>query len=372
MSRHHLLAVLITIVSLSILFKSSHAFTNNVVPTAAQRPAAITTLILEPPVSFVSTTPCFDTASITPSTTLLRAVPPPEVWTSVLPPFMGLVKYEWGVSYGYGFAVALSALSVLRRTAVAQLPLNPVVAWQAAALIFFGLRLNLFLFLRTRLSSRIQDFQTKIEERAQSNGGRLSRLPFILGCGFLYYGLVCPLLLTSQLPAGSVPPMAMTVMKILVGIQWAGYLTAALGDMTKTIVKQTKGDEKFLVTSGPFAMIRHPNYTGEIVAWTSNALCGSLAGTCLLRRVSPFSVPVISTMTVATLGWVGIVVVLLRATANLEKKQKNEYGDSPKYQKWIQNTWSGWVLPEDNSSAGTEPHEVSMDAETKEASGSGI
>ena len=303
----------------------------------------------------------------------------PDIWvTSFLPPFLGLIKSEWGVSYGYGFAVALSAMNVLyRATRLTTQQPNPVIFYHASALIFFGLRLNAFLFIRTRLSPRMKHFQETVEERAAARGSRLKRLPFIVTCGFLYFGLVCPLILTSRLLSGStnvLPLFALEVMKILVAGQWFGYLLAALGDLTKSYVKLKNKDEKFLVTEGVYSLTRHPNYSGEIIGWTCNACAGTLAGAYILRTVRPVSASVIATMATSVLGWIGIVFVLLRSTTSLEKKQKEEYGGSSKYQEWVSSSWSGWTLQDFQSKSSTqeEHHEITMDAGTEEDYGSGI
>jgi hypothetical protein len=69
-------------------------------------------------------------------------------------------------------------------------------------------------------------------------------------------------------------------------------------------------------------------------------------------------------------GWVGIVFVLLGATGNLEERQKNDYGGTEKYKKWVESTWSGWYLPK--KTKGLEEHEITMDEALEEESGSGI
>lgn len=314
---------------------------------------------------------------ITRSNTELQAVPLPDVWlTSMMPPFLGMIKSEYGVSFGYGFAVAFSAFNMLYRTAASSAGVaSPIVAYQAAALIFFGLRLNIFLFIRTRLSQRMKDFEQSIEERAKARGSRAKRLPFIMSCGFLYYCLICPLILTSQLPATNVPTLVPSIMKLLVTGQWFGYLLAAIGDLTKTYEKVKNKDENYLVTEGVFSKLRHPNYIGEIVAWTCNASCGVLAGAYILRTVRPISSSVIVKIGSTAIGWIGIVFVLLRATTNLEKKQKENYGDLPKYQEWVSTTWSGWTLQENDTGKTlkvAEQNEFTMDSETDEESGSGI
>jgi steroid 5-alpha reductase family enzyme len=273
------------------------------------------------------------------STTQLSFAVAPEVWTSLLPPLLGYYKQEYGVSYGYGFATALSALSIMRRFPNSILPLH------AMALVFYGLRLNVFLGARVLLSSRIQEIQTGIEERAVAKGNRWkTRTPFLLSCGFLYYGLMAPLLFTSKLTASMLPSWGKQLLQTLVGIEWFGFGLAAFGDFTKTYVKKVKKDENRLVTGGIFSILRHPNYTGEIIGWTANALCGLVAASLLLKE-SSITVPLMANLVTMTLGWVGILFVLLRASCNLEAKQKKEHGSDPNYDKWISSTWSGWQLP---------------------------
>ena len=123
-------------------------------------------------------------------------MPPPEILTSFLPPAMGFIKSEWCFSYGYGWATALSALSLLKRTPIT--PNNPIFLYHAMALIFYGLRLNIFLFIRNRISSRMQEFQKRIEERAQKRGSRLARTPIVLSSGLLYYCLYFHLIRINQ------------------------------------------------------------------------------------------------------------------------------------------------------------------------------
>ncbi|KAL3928560.1 MAG: hypothetical protein SGARI_004998 [Bacillariaceae sp.] len=221
---------------------------------------------------------------------------------------MGFVKSEWTVSYGYGFATSLSALSLLRRTASP----DPIFALQAAALIFYGFRLNAHLFIRNRIS-------------------------------------------------------ILKLMKVLVAGQWLGFGMGALGDATKSYVKKTKG-ENTLVTSGIFSILRHPNYTGEIIGWTCNALLGALTGAYLLKD-TPHKVGLIG---LTALGWMGITFVLLGATRSLEQRQKKDYGSKEEYKKWIDSTWSGWYLAKNEKDAATDAHEITLDEATEEESGSGI
>jgi steroid 5-alpha reductase family enzyme len=291
---------------------------------------------------------------------------PQEVLTSVLPASLGFYRSEFGVSYAYGLATALSGLSILRRFSGA----NTILPMHAMALIFYGTRLNFFLAVRTFLSARMRGFVDKVEDRAKARGNRLSRAPFLLSCGLLYYGLAAPLLFTSKLTNDVLSPSwVLPLMKALVGIEWFGFGLAALGDFTKTYVKQTKGED-ILVSSGIFSLLRHPNYTGEMIGWTANSLVGIVAFTLLAKASTTRAMllPLAGTMAAQTLGWVGIIFVLLQATAGLEKRQKEQYGDKPEYASWISSTWSGWVLPKHPSEA----QHIELDENQIEDAGSGI
>jgi steroid 5-alpha reductase family enzyme len=326
----------------------------------------------------LATTPFSSPAT---SATRLDAVPI-ELWTSILPPTMGFVKSEWIVSYGYGFGVALSALSLLLK----QPQQMSIATVHAAALIFYGFRLNTFLFIRNRLSSTYREIGKKIDEKSKERfSTRIARTPFVVSCGLLYYGLYLPVLLTSKLvndatalqSANAGVGIGLNVIKLLVGLQWFGYMVAAVGDLTKSYVKASEKNGKFLVTSGIFSFLRHPNYTGEILSWTCNSLCGTIAASYLLRN--KFSFKILSYLGLSMVGWIGMLSVLLRATTNLEERQKNEYGNTDTYKEWIKKTWCGWKLGASSTKTAAttttedgKPHEITMDEETQEDYGSGI
>ena len=277
---------------------------------------------------------------VRPSTHLysvLSAVPQ-NAWTAFLPPFLGLIKNDYTVSYGYGWGVSLTAFSIWSQS----LGANGITTLHAAALMFYGLRLNLFLFVRGKISSRIKEINDRIESRALERGNRFkTRIPFIVSCGFLYYGLAAPLLFTSKL--ANLSAVSKSFLQMVLGLQWVGFLMAAIGDLTKTYVKQSEKDEKFLVTSGIFSLVRHPNYTGEIIGWTANAISGLFGAVALLRNA--VSIQAFGNLAAMLLGWIGIVFVLLGATRGLEDRQLEMYGTDDKYQEWVSTSWGGWAMP---------------------------
>ena len=229
------------------------------------------------------------------------------VLANFLPPFLGLWQAEYGVSYGYGLATALSGALLLARG----LPM-PVVL-HAGCLCFYGARLSLFLLYRETCIARFREFRDRIEERSRESGSRWSRLPFLSACAVLYLGLAAPVAMASTAACTAsatleklliykiaVPGLssenplrfkflrkmspvvevcseeaALSLSAVLffvfsfcsfffteVVLMCSGCLVAALGDVWKSVAKARRGSDA-LVTDGPYALLRHPNYTGD-------------------------------------------------------------------------------------------------------------
>ena len=199
---------------------------------------------------------------------------------------------------------------------------------------------------------------------AKEGGGSkfLSRTPFILSCGFLYAGLGAPAFIVSKLiemsvimtteatatataTASSFCPIAIQLYRILVGLTWAGFGIAALGDLTKTMVKARKGPDH-LVRGGIFGLLRHPNYTGEMLGWSSS-LAASFVAIFAFGMMKSLKVwkALLPPLVLGGLGAFGIFFVLFAATRNLEDRQKEKYGKNQEYHDWMKSTWGGFALP---------------------------
>ena len=252
---------------------------------------------------------------------------PTLVSAAVLPTCLGLWRSGYTVSYGYGGAMAFAGATMLRCA-----ELSGLAKAHAAALFFYGVRLNLFLLYR-ELSLPVEIHQMK--RRDASPLARLKRAPVIIGCSLLYYCMAAPLRVTAMAPAGTAAASA------AVAVAFAGFGIAATGDIMKTIVKAREGKD-FLVTGGPFRWLRHPNYTGELIGWTASVVAAAIvaisSGASFARAVAPWLVG-------SLVGWVGILFVLAgEATAGLEKKQKEKYGGDPKYEAWVKGSWAGPMI----------------------------
>ena len=295
----------------------------------------------------------------------LQAIPV-EVATCLLPTCGGYFSREFGVSYAYGAATSLTAWFVLRRKILAVTNPSKWVTWHAAAVIFYGIRLSAFLLYRQQNSKRIKEMQEKIEQRAVSSGSRLSRTPFVLSCAYLYYGLCAPLNLSALMATRSFGNLDM-IFKGLVAMTWLGFLVAALGDFTKSFIKARKGEDH-LVTGGIFRFLRHPNYTGEMIGWTSSGLAGLVAFISLNQFKRPLPWFYLASN---ALGVVGINFVLLLATRNLERRQAERYGGQEVYRNWVSKSWAGFSLAEKKVNDGESHHPEATD-EIEEDKGSGI
>jgi len=245
-----------------------------------------------------------------------------------VPTLLGYWKSEYGVSYAYGTAMLATGSMV-----ISSVPSASLARAHAMCVALYGLRLNLFLLYREIAIERFREFREKIEARAVERGSRIARTPFILSCAALYLGMAAPLVVTAQ--AASLGPAA----PALLCLMYAGLVTAAVGDLWKTVNKAREGSDA-LVTSGPFHWLRHPNYSGEFVLWTANAamaLSAAVASGSVLASVG--------WLAGALVGAAGISFVLMQAATSLEAKQAEKHSGSPKYEEWLVRSWSGPTLP---------------------------
>ena len=237
-------------------------------------------------------------ATETASTLVLPTIPRLAL-VCLIPTLLGYYKSEYGVSYGYGTSIAVSSYLILSSIAnAAGLPLFPgmgeflsfrtfqtagiltslsttlknlqsllptsLPAFHAFALFFYGTRLDLFLFYREVFLARFRAMRERIEERAKKQGNRLKRTPFIISCAFLYFCIMTPLLITSQLCegvgmtcgpglglGGGLVPILEQALRSSVVVALFGFLLGVFGDLNKTFGKALKGEDA-LITGGSF------------------------------------------------------------------------------------------------------------------------
>jgi steroid 5-alpha reductase family enzyme len=240
-----------------------------------------------------------------------------------VPTCLGFWKREYGVSYAYGLSIAAAAALVLGEG-----PASPIAVKHCWAHIAYGTRLCAFLFWRELTVPRFREFREKIEMSAPA-GGRRRRAPFILGCSFLYFAMSVPLVMSARAPEPTGATRAAAA--ALANAAWFGFWVAALGDAWKYLAKASRG-ASVLVTGGPYAVLRHPNYQGEQLLWAASAALGvAVAPTSFLSIAA------------AVVGCAGIQFVLMQATTGLNARQDVEYANWPAFNAW--RAWRGFELP---------------------------
>ena len=280
------------------------------------------------------------------------------VATTLTPTLLGFYKIEYGVGYAYGAATAGTAALALRPLLSSSAP-TPFTLWaqlHAAAIIFYGIRLNFFLLYREIFIGRFRKMRDKIEDKRTSERQKqnilskiASRTPFVLGCAFLYAGLATPALVSAKMSDTAVVISSKKGLSLLYEIlvcgTWFGFGLGAIGDFNKSIMKALKGEDH-LVTNGVYRFFRHPNYTGEVIGWTSNFLASLVSiflssNDCTLKVLKSLALPLMTSV----FGVFGILGVLLSATTGLEGRQKEKYGETKEYSEWIKTSWKGFALP---------------------------
>merc|ERR1719440_976239 len=125
----------------------------------------------------------------------------------------------------------------------------------AAALVFYGARLNAFLLYR-----ELAGVGPSLERKpGQTLLERLKRLPVLLGCGLLYFCMAAPLRITAaQALLQRHPALAgssSVAVTAAIALTFVNFGVAAFSDIYKSVVKARKGPDT-LVTTGPFHLFR--------------------------------------------------------------------------------------------------------------------
>ena len=262
---------------------------------------------------------------------------------------LGTYRHEYGVSYGYGAATALSAFCILRYMSTTY-----TSAWarlaklHCAAIIFQGMRLVAFFLYRELALPRFRRMRQGIEKRQIAQDGMrnkfISRLPFLFSCSCLYAALVMPAYISMMVATGN--PIVrrrgiMILYKTSLALTSMCFAVGALADIHKSLSKARFGSNH-LVTGGIYRFIRHPNYSAEMVAWISSAI-SPIWAIVASDQVLSFSLwtRILIPLIMGLVGTLGISFILSAATCSLEIRQEQKYGGMDKYHEWTHHSWAG-------------------------------
>jgi steroid 5-alpha reductase family enzyme len=216
------------------------------------------------------------------------------------------VGYAWSI-----VAVVITALIFFRKN------VSFLTLLQCAGLIFWGLRLGVFV-IRRELNPNFKKERDHID---QVYGGIPLPARFIIWVvvSVLYLMMVSPSLFSLEVPS---QPTSLTT-----AIQGLGLAAMAGGLILESIADRQKSAFKArnpntFCSSGLYRWVRCPNYLGEIIFWTGNWIMGIAFYKSALEWLLSLA------------GLACILFVMLGSTRRLERTQISRYGSLPEYQRY--------------------------------------
>lgn len=234
------------------------------------------------------------------------------------------ILYAFGV--GYGLSMMSNAVLIVKdpRVLLKDKSASAHVALAGGALYFlYGARLAAFLLRRQASTS----YTPKLEEV----GDKSQKMPLMARSAITLFVALSQALysIPLQLACNNVSAEA-----VVPAWSWGALAFAAGGLAIETVADEQKLAAKQIspnapVMTGLYSLVRHPNYTGEIMFHIGMAgLLGTeSASTAALALLSP-----------AFMVW-----VMFGAAKRLDKEGGKKYSDNAGYKEWVQRT--GSIVP---------------------------
>jgi len=223
---------------------------------------------------------------------------------------LGFLRVDWFISIGYGFSIAALALLFAVWFGAS---LTPISILQLLLLLAYGLRLAGYLVLRERAQSFSREL-TASRERSRGVVGP-AKFAIWISVSLLYVAMASPAAFALASGAtGLFPVLGVIVMAL-------GLVLELSADAQKSAAKAKNPDA--FVSTGLFAMVRYPNYLGEMIFWLGNFICALSVYTSLAAWL------------VALVGLVCIELIMLGSARRLEIKQGERYGTREDYRAYV-------------------------------------
>jgi steroid 5-alpha reductase family enzyme len=227
---------------------------------------------------------------------------------------LGFRRVDYFVSIGYAFSIAAQAV-LIPLFYLGQLDLWTLLA--DAMLLVYGLRLGFFLLARERAPSFAREQQASLERGKHIKGWL--KLTIWVTVAALYVAMYAPVhLLIAN--AAVVPTRGAVVVGLI--IMALGLGTEALADAQKSAFKARNPDR--FIDSGLYAIVRSPNYFGEMLFWLGAFIAGAN------HYLAPLD------WMIALVGLVSIQLIMLGSARRLELKQAERYAGNPYYRAYVE------------------------------------
>ena len=231
-------------------------------------------------------------------------------WLAFIP------AYIWQTEHYFDLIGSLSYLATIAIAVTASDQLDLRSGLLALLVCLWATRLGYFLFRRVRKAGSDRRF-----EKLKPFFWRFL-YTWTLGGAWVFITLSAAV---AAITTGSV--VAIDWLAIAGFVLWcAGIAFEVIADYQKSQFRKISTNNKKFITTGLWALSRHPNYFGEIVLWIGVALIAMpvLGGWQLLTLVSPV-----------------FVIFLLTQVSGipmLEKDAQARWGDDAEYQRYVKQT----------------------------------
>lgn len=227
---------------------------------------------------------------------------------------IGFHNYVWFLSIGYGLSVAAVSAAVL---IIFHSSLSVINVFQCAVLIFYGLRLGVFLAMREWKNA---SYRKTLKEASKTE----KKIPFFvliimwIAVAALYVMQVSPLM--YRLYNGSTD-----IICPLIGacISLEGAIIEAVADYQKSV--QKKENPQMVATKGLYKYVRCPNYYGELLVWL-----GVLIGGITTYHAGQ--------LVMALIAFACITYIMIDGAKRLEVRQNKRLKGNPEYEHYVNTT----------------------------------
>ncbi len=227
---------------------------------------------------------------------------------------MGFWKFVYFLSVGYGFSVAGCGIAILAMGGYNNI-LNVLLS---LCLVAYGIRLGGFLLYRELKAASFKKLFKEIS-------GNDKPMPIFVKATIwicvaaMYMTQVSPVFFRMLNGAD-----AAVTGYVGLAIMIVALIIESVSDSQKSAAK-AKNPKRFC-DSGLFKIVRCPNYFGEMLFWTGVLISGIGAMSGWLQ------------WTIAIIGYILIIYVMLSGAKRLEKRQNKNYGEVPEYQTYVAKT----------------------------------
>lgn len=227
---------------------------------------------------------------------------------------IGFYKFVYFLSVGYGFSVSGCGIAIIAMGGWR----DPLTVILSLVLVAYGIRLGGFLLYRELKAASFKDVFKAVSGNDKPMPAFVKATIWICVAA-MYVTQVCPVFFrVTNEKTNSVTAIIGAVIMVI------ALIIESVADKQKSAAKAI--NPKRFCDIGLYKIVRCPNYFGEMLFWTGVLVSGIGTLTGALQ------------WTLAIIGYILIIYVMLSGAKRLEKRQNKNYGADPEYQAYVKKT----------------------------------